>query len=130
MEMPTSIRLVASSKACLAGFNSLLRLLDAAEPLHKSLMPPQTLRNQRHRFKIWANNLGALQDGRASLDFRLRDSVLMQATVHKLLTQLENMIEKSTPNTQQHAPECPSALAADFAIHYRLPYRLWLKKDT
>jgi hypothetical protein len=130
MEMPTSIRLVASSKACLAEFNSLLRLLDAAEPLHKSLMPPQTLRNQRDRFKIWASNLGALQNGRASLDFRLRDSALMQGTVYKLLTQLENMLENSTSKMQQHAPECPTVPAADLAIHCRLPYRRWRKKAT
>jgi hypothetical protein len=96
METVPSLRLVAASKACLKGFNSLLSSLETAEgPRHRSLMPPQILRNQRDRFKIWASSLGALQTGRASLDFRLRDSTLMQATVYKLLTQLEDTMKKS-----------------------------------
>ncbi|KAH7141974.1 hypothetical protein EDB81DRAFT_723219, partial [Dactylonectria macrodidyma] len=59
-------------------------------------MPPQTLRNQRDRFKVWAGNLGALQEGRASLDFRLRESIPMQSAVHKLLKQLEDTVKKSS----------------------------------
>ncbi|KAK2015893.1 hypothetical protein LZ32DRAFT_525673 [Colletotrichum eremochloae] len=58
-------------------------------------MPPQTLRNQRDRFIIWAKNLGALQEGRASLDFRLQESILMKSAVYKLLKQLHDVITKS-----------------------------------
>ncbi|KAK2053279.1 hypothetical protein LY76DRAFT_609253 [Colletotrichum caudatum] len=58
-------------------------------------MPPQILKNQRDRFKIWAGNLGALQEGRASLDFRLQESTLMKSAVHKLLEQLEKTVTKS-----------------------------------
>jgi hypothetical protein len=95
MEMYAPFLLVASSKLCLVALNSLLSSLEAADNEHKSLMPPQTLRNQRDRFKIWAGTLGALQEGRASLDFRLRESTLMQSAVHKLLNQLEDTVKRS-----------------------------------
>ncbi|KAK1763391.1 hypothetical protein QBC33DRAFT_598613 [Phialemonium atrogriseum] len=95
METPSAFRLVAASKSCLAGLNSLLVSLEAAGTERTSLVPPQTLRNNRDRFKIWASNLGALQEGRASLDFRLRESHLMQSAVHKLLAQLEDVVKRS-----------------------------------
>jgi hypothetical protein len=94
METP-EFPLVAASKLCLAALNSLLPSLEAAGNEHKSLMPPQTLRNQRDRFKIWVGNLGALQEGRASLDFRLREAILMQSAVHKLLKQLDDTVKRS-----------------------------------
>ncbi len=75
--------------------SSLLSSLEVAGKEHTSLMPPQTLKNERDRFKIWAGNLGAFQEGRISLDFRLRESILMQLAVHKLLRQLEDTIKRS-----------------------------------
>ncbi|GKT45906.1 vegetative incompatibility protein HET-E-1 [Colletotrichum spaethianum] len=95
MEIPPAFPLVAPSKLCLAALNQLLSSLEVAGNEYRSLMPPQTLRNQRDRFKIWAGNLGALQEGRASLDFRLQESILMQSAVHKLLKQLEKTVISS-----------------------------------
>lgn len=95
METSHASPLVTASKSCLAGLNSLLVSLEAAGHEHTSLMPPQTLRNNRDRFKIWASNLGALQKGRASLDFRLRESHLMQSAVRKLLAQLDETVKRS-----------------------------------
>lgn len=58
-------------------------------------LPPQVVKNQQDRFKVWATNLGAIQRGRASLDFRLMDSSLMRSTMLKLLKELENTIKRS-----------------------------------
>lgn len=62
---------------------------------HRTLMPPAIAINQRDRFNIWSGNLGALQQGRASLDFRLRDSTLMRTTILKFLNQLDRTLNKS-----------------------------------
>ncbi|KAK4186118.1 WD40-repeat-containing domain protein [Podospora australis] len=90
----------ATSRRCVAAFSILLAGLEVTHDGYKALMPPIALRNQRDRFRVWAGNLGALQHGRASLDFRLRESSLMRITVLKLLTQLKDALIKSNEVVQ------------------------------
>lgn len=58
-------------------------------------MPPEKIEIEHGRFKIWSGNLEALQSGRSSLDFRLRESVVMQTNVMKLLIKLDQTPQKS-----------------------------------
>lgn len=44
------------------------------------------------RFRVWCGNIGALQKGHSSLDYRLRDSPLLSSNVMKLLNELEDNI--------------------------------------
>jgi len=67
-------------------FSGLSTALATGEQEHRELMPPEKIENEHGRFKIWSGNLGALQTGRSSLDFRLRESTVMQTNVKKLLT--------------------------------------------
>ncbi|KAK2049549.1 hypothetical protein LZ31DRAFT_316858 [Colletotrichum somersetense] len=115
METPLAFQLVASSKLCLRALDQLSSSLEVAENKHKSHMPPQTLKNQRDRFKIWAGNLGALQEGRASLDFRLHESTLMKSAVHKLLEQLE----KTTTKSMSDSAGCDDDMALTVCNRYR-----------
>ena len=61
-------------------------------------MPLKAVENENGRFKVWTGNLGALQKGNSSLDFRLRESRIMQTTVLKFLDQLQDTLGKSEWN--------------------------------
>ncbi|PVI03472.1 hypothetical protein DM02DRAFT_652592 [Periconia macrospinosa] len=50
------------------------------------------LQDEIGRFRVWCGNIGALQKGHSSLDYRLRDSPLLSSNVLKLLQELENNI--------------------------------------
>ncbi|KAK4204395.1 hypothetical protein QBC40DRAFT_272760 [Triangularia verruculosa] len=89
------------SRHCLTAFNVLILGLETTdENEYRELMPPTAIQNHRDRFKVWAGNLGAFQEGRASLDFRLRESSLMRTTILKLLNQLKQTIARSTEVVQ------------------------------
>ncbi|KAK3341839.1 WD40-repeat-containing domain protein [Lasiosphaeria hispida] len=95
METLLDSSLAAASRSCMAAFNHLESGLGVSTNEYKKLMPLAAMQNQRDRFKIWSGNLGALQQGRSSLDFRLRDSSLMRTTILKLLDQLKDTIARS-----------------------------------
>lgn len=46
------------------------------------------------RFRLWANNIGAAKTGRASLDYRLRDTAYLFQNVKSLLEALEKTLRK------------------------------------
>jgi hypothetical protein len=46
------------------------------------------------RFKIWATNIGAMNIGRASLDYRLRDAEYLQEDVASLLEDLKENLRQ------------------------------------
>ena len=83
----------AATTACLRSFSWLAAALQ--DPEHRELMPPEKLEAEHGRFKIWSGNLGALQRGRSSLDFRLRESTVMRMTILKLLARLDQTLTKS-----------------------------------
>jgi hypothetical protein len=68
-------------------------LLDAPSPTGQAL-DRESLRDEFGRLRVWSGNLGALQKGHSSLDYRLRDSPLLSSNVLKLLHELEqNLLE-------------------------------------
>ena len=80
---------------CMQSFSHMTEALAAGAEEHRELMPPEKIEIELGRFKIWSGNLGALQVGRSSLDFRLREASEMQTNVMKLLSKLELTLEKS-----------------------------------
>jgi hypothetical protein len=83
------------SAECLREFARLSVALGTCDDEHRQSMSPDQLQNEHGRFKVWIGNLGALQVGRSSLDFRLRESIVMQTNVLKLLHQLQDVLNKS-----------------------------------
>ncbi|RDW59873.1 hypothetical protein BP6252_12960 [Coleophoma cylindrospora] len=80
---------------CMKGFSRLIATLATGEQEHRESMPPATIKNEYGRLRIWSGNLGALQSGRSSLDFRLRESLVMQSNVTKLLIKLNQILQRS-----------------------------------
>lgn len=76
--------------ACLQSFRQLATALQ--DPEHWRTMPREKLEREFDRFKIWCGNLGALQTGRSSLDFRLRESTVVRTNVLKLLHRLQRIL--------------------------------------
>ena len=77
------------ASACSGSFQELCTLLYEAELLIQNLLQPSSLEDEYGRFKVWAANLGALQKGHSSLDYRLRASPLLNTNVLKLLKELQ-----------------------------------------
>nr|KMM69693.1 meiosis-specific serine/threonine-protein kinase mek1 [Coccidioides posadasii RMSCC 3488] len=83
-------------RATAASWKSFQQLAAALkDPEHCLLMPPGKVENQYDRLKLWSGNLGALQTGRASLDFRLRESTVVRMNVLKLLNKLQQALTLS-----------------------------------
>lgn len=76
-------------------FSQLTATLVTGEQEYRELMPPEKIETEHGRFKIWSGNLGALKSGRGSLEFRLRESTVMQSNVVKLLIKLDLILQKS-----------------------------------
>jgi hypothetical protein len=89
----SAIRL--GTAANVRGFHDLL------DELHKTSPAPdhETLQDEFGRLRVWSGNLGALQKGHSSLDYRLRDSPLLSSNVLKLLHELkENLTAGMRPD--------------------------------
>lgn len=95
MDALDELPLAGATRRCMAAFVRLVSCSQAVVDKFRAQLPLHVARNQHDRFRLWAGNLGALSSGRASLDFRLMDSALMQNTVLKLLEDLESSITKS-----------------------------------
>ena len=83
------------SRQCLLGFETLTSHLDKGNSRHAGTMPLPTIQNQTGKLRVWCGNLGALQTGYSSLDYRLRESTVMHSTVSKLLRQLSSALFES-----------------------------------
>ena len=86
------------SRQCLLGFETLTSHLANGQPQHVELMPPSTIKAQAGKLRVWCGNLGALQTGYSSLDYRLRESSVMLSTVSKMLRQLSSALLESEPS--------------------------------
>jgi hypothetical protein len=76
-------------------FSRLAGALAEGHQEHQDSMPLERIKAEHGRFKIWSGSLGALQTGHSSLDFRLRQSNVMQMNITKLLERLEMTLQKS-----------------------------------
>lgn len=84
-----------STLFCMRSFSRLIAALATGEQEHRESMPPKKIEIEHGRFKIWSGNLGALRSDRSSLDFRLRESFVMQSNVMKLLMKLDQILQRS-----------------------------------
>ena len=73
---------------CIRSFQTLSAALLAHDVVFRSMINTEALEDEQGRFRVWSGNLGALQKGHSSLDYRLRDSPLLQTNVLKLLNEL------------------------------------------
>ncbi|KAK0702171.1 hypothetical protein B0H67DRAFT_558486 [Lasiosphaeris hirsuta] len=89
-----SFTISALSSECAEQFDRMLAEMPRSEG---SLDQRLLLEDAAGRFRIWASNLGALQPSGSpkSLDFRLRESSLMQASVRLGLERLHRCILKA-----------------------------------
>lgn len=86
--------------ACTRSFRLLAAALEGGDAAHRDLIAPASLEDEYGRFRVWSGNLGAQQKGHSSLDYRLRDSPLLQSNVLKLLQELETNINEGTTGVQ------------------------------
>ncbi len=87
--------LLLATASNVQAFQALLNLLDASkiEKWGRS-MDRAALEDEMGRFRVWCGNLGALQKGHSSLEYRLRDSPLLSSNTLKFLEELgENLNE-------------------------------------
>lgn len=81
-----TIRLGAAANV--RDFQYLLNALADGE--HGDVLDREALDDEFGRFRVWSGNLGVLQKGHSSLDYRLRDAPLFSNEVLKLLKELED----------------------------------------
>jgi hypothetical protein len=55
----------------------------------------EALEDEVGRFRVWSGNLGVLQKGHSSLDYRLRDSPLLSGNTLKLLEELSDNVNEA-----------------------------------
>ncbi|KAF2651383.1 hypothetical protein K491DRAFT_97807 [Lophiostoma macrostomum CBS 122681] len=102
-----------SSAAVHRGFQNLISCYSSAPDNLCELLDSEALDDEFGRFRVWVGNLGALQKGHSSLDYRLRESPLLSSNTLKLLKELEeNIVEVIAvlsgvrlPYEQQAKPE-------------------------
>ncbi|KAF2028402.1 hypothetical protein EK21DRAFT_69924 [Setomelanomma holmii] len=108
----SSIRLATASNV--RALQSLSNALVTSEGKWADSIDHEGLEDEIGRFRVWSGNLGALQKGHSSLDYRLRDSPLLSTNALKFLKELEdNLIE-----------------AVSVATEARLPYELQQKPES
>ncbi|KAF2750319.1 hypothetical protein M011DRAFT_465087 [Sporormia fimetaria CBS 119925] len=89
----TTIRL--RTAAVVRGFHTLTTALTTDTAGLGYIIDKTSLDDEIGRFRVWAGNLGALQKGHSSADYRLRDSPLLSGNLLKLLQELDENINES-----------------------------------
>jgi hypothetical protein len=87
----SSLRLATASNV--RAFQSLSDALNTTD--RTWAIDPVGLEDEIGRFRVWSGNLGALQKGHSSLDYRLRDSPLLSGNTLKLLEELADNINEA-----------------------------------
>jgi hypothetical protein len=73
----------------------LVDALTASDSEWREGIDGDALEDEVGRFRVWAGNLGALQKGHSSLDYRLRDSPNLLSSALKLLNELEHNLNET-----------------------------------
>ncbi|KAF2630251.1 hypothetical protein BU25DRAFT_254947 [Macroventuria anomochaeta] len=89
----TAIRLATASNV--RSFQNLLNALVTSDGKRKEQIDQEALEDEFGRFRVWSGNLGALQKGHSSLDYRLRDSPLLSGTALKFLEELNQNLDEA-----------------------------------
>jgi len=94
--MDTERQLALLSLECQKAFQVLVNTLDTVGDEHQS--SNIVIEDELGRFRLWANNIGAMRTGKASLDYRLREVDFLFHNVKLLLQGLkQNLNEGSQP---------------------------------
>jgi hypothetical protein len=88
-----SIRLATASNV--RGFQALTNALATSGSKWADSIDYDGIQDEIGRFRVWSGNLGALQKGHSSLDYRLRDSPLLSSNALKFLKELEDNINEA-----------------------------------
>jgi hypothetical protein len=102
-----------ATAANVRGFQDLSHALSTSDGKWTDSIDYEGLQDEIGRFRVWSGNLGALQKGHSSLDYRLRDSPLLSTNALKFLKELED-------NTNE---------AVAIVAEARLPYELQPKPE-
>lgn len=81
---------------CMRYFDQLRLLLQDSDPQMHAGISYSAVCDELGRFRIWAGNIGALQDKQSSLDFRLRDAPRISDQVVELLQDLSESLEEGS----------------------------------
>ncbi|KAF2854408.1 hypothetical protein T440DRAFT_417405 [Plenodomus tracheiphilus IPT5] len=84
-----------ATAANIQAFHSLLHALDISEGKWTASIDHEALEDEAGRFRVWSGNLGALQKGHSSLDYRLRDSPLLSSNALRFLQELEGNLKEA-----------------------------------
>ncbi|EUC47258.1 hypothetical protein COCMIDRAFT_35250 [Bipolaris oryzae ATCC 44560] len=89
----SSLRLATASNV--RAFQNLTTALKTSDRKWTHAIDEEALEDEIGRFRVWAGNLGALQKGHSSLDYRLRDSPVSNTNTLKLLRELEANVNEA-----------------------------------
>ncbi|KAI4667780.1 uncharacterized protein J4E88_010030 [Alternaria novae-zelandiae] len=89
----STLRLATASNV--RAFRILTDALATSQGKWAQWIDDDALNDEIGRFRVWAGNLGALQKGHSSLDYRLRDSPNLSSSALKLLNELEHNLSET-----------------------------------
>jgi hypothetical protein len=89
----STIRLATASNV--RAFHDLSHALSISENKWVESVDSEALDDEIGRFRVWSGNLGALQKGHSSLDYRLRDSPLLSGNTLKFLQELQENLNEA-----------------------------------
>lgn len=84
-----------ATAANVRAFSDLTEALATSDGKFSNSIDYEGLQDEIGRFRVWSGNLGALQKGHSSLDYRLRDSPLLSSNALKFLNELETNIKEA-----------------------------------
>ncbi|KZM21834.1 uncharacterized protein EKO05_0003127 [Ascochyta rabiei] len=88
-----SIRLATASN--FRTFQNLVDALVSNDGRWREQLDQEALEDEFGRLRVWSGNLGALQKGHSSLDYRLRDSPLLSGNALKFLEELNQNLHEA-----------------------------------
>lgn len=115
----TSIRLATALNV--RSFQNLVNTLITSNDKWRDQLNQESLEDEFGRLRVWSGNLGALQKGHSSLDYRLRDSPLLSGNALKFLEELNHNLneacaivsETRLPYEDQAKPDSSESLNGD-----------------
>lgn len=94
MDEPKTISEIGHS--CQRQFETLIEAFTKVNGERRGELSRTAIMDERGRFRVWATNIGALNVGRASLDYRLKDAQYLQQNVKSLLEDLKESLSEGT----------------------------------
>ncbi|TVY83721.1 hypothetical protein LSUE1_G003385 [Lachnellula suecica] len=84
-----------STAQCFKAFGEVQHSLSSAPMDFSSQIDKNAFGDEVGRFRVWSANIGALQKGHSSLDYRLRESHLVYENILKLLKELFDCLQET-----------------------------------